>query len=174
MQVVIACDSIFIRQSNSSLETGELETMNKLHPAKRADGSTQMYCGPFAICTVTGENYERVRAVVNMYRWKKSNASICGMYCSDLEDTLRYFGRLKGFTVNNVKVSTNPTLAKFLKERPPELINKVVVISLTNHFVVVKGRKFVDNHVKTPVFIRQAPFRRARVKQYWIIEHNRG
>jgi len=36
--------------------------------------------------------------------------------------------------------------------------------------MVVKGRKFVDNKTRKPVWIRQAPGRRKRLEVVWRIE----
>lgn len=56
-----------------------------------------------------------------------------------------------------------PTLAAWLRKRSSCQMAQTYLVTLTAHFVVVRGRKFIDNHTMTPTWIRRAPYRRARV-----------
>lgn len=54
-----------------------------------------------------------------------------------------------------------PTLAEWMRsKRDPDAF---YIVNVTNHYVLVRGRKFIDNHSKEWVFLRSAPHRRKRV-----------
>lgn len=135
----------------------------KLKPIKRKTGDANIYCGPAALCAVTGKPYEEVRTMINNIRDRASNTAVKGMWPTELRRCLR---RLGFYGVWWKPETERPTLAKFLRDRPKDMINQTLIIELTGHYVTVKGRKFIDNHTKVPVFIRQAPFRRKRVIRY--------
>lgn len=62
-----------------------------------------------------------------------------------------------------------PTLAEWMRaKRDP---NAHYILEVTNHWVLVKGRKFVDTFTKGEwVFLRSAPHRRKRVRGVWRVE----
>lgn len=62
-----------------------------------------------------------------------------------------------------------PTLAEWMRaKRDP---NAHYILEVTNHWVLVKGRKFVDTFTKGEwVFLRSAPHRRKRVRGIWRVE----
>ena len=87
------------------------------------------------------------------------------MYTYEVFEVLKRFGYRDDSTLRYI--GYQPTFAKWLRER--ENRNELCIVYLTNHFVVVKGNKMIDNTTMKPTFIRQSPHRRSRVIQYWVI-----
>lgn len=58
------------------------------------------------------------------------------------------------------------TLAEWMRtsKRDPDAY---YIVQVTGHYVLVKGRKFIDNHTKDWVFLRSAPWRRKRVEHVY-------
>lgn len=139
----------------------------KLHNPKRQDGSTHMYCGPAALCAISGDSYERVRKIVNTrIRFRKENQGITSMAMSEVKDALYHLGFNCTWNPANVK---GMTLNQYLKSRREHEKNVTLVINLTDHFVVVQGDKLVDNHTTIPVHIAIAPWKRKRVESVWFV-----
>ncbi len=138
----------------------------RLHTIK-GDGRRVM-CGPGAISAITGKDVADVKAMVYKV---KGVRYVCRMSNGHMISTLLRFGyRIRSRAEFNPK----PTLARWLKSRAPGKLNSVYLVRLRGHFMVVKGRKAIDNMTVDPVFIRQAPNRRARVHIVWeIIEDRR-
>jgi len=148
-----------------------------LSKPRRKDGSTKMYCGPAALCAITGKTYEEVRAKVNVLRHRKPNQGIIGMHNYEMVDALRLFGwatyarKVCRTFANGESVSPiYPTLAKFLKNRTDEEMHHMLLINITGHYVTVYGNMLVDNHTTIPVHLAIAPHKKCRVKKYWIIK----
>jgi len=131
-----------------------------------------MYCGPAALCAITHNPYEDVRTAINQYRGRKLTTGVLGLSSVELRGAMRILDvnhSQTKYPMDNPKTGRPPTLAAFLKNRKDDEMTRPLVIQLTGHYVVVKGRKFIDNHTIEPVFIRKAPHRRRRVVRYWII-----
>lgn len=124
------------------------------------------YCGPFAICAITGEDYEaKVRPMINAIRGRRPSTGVVGMTGREVRLTLKDLG-YEGWWYWDYKHEgrgIKPTLAKWLRDRPFK--DDLVIIQLTRHFVVVQGSHFIDNHTEVPVHISGAPHRRARVER---------
>jgi len=45
----------------------------------------------------------------------------------------------------------------------------VYLVNVTDHYVVVQGRKIADNNTGKPVWLKEYPHRRARVWKTWRI-----
>lgn len=128
----------------------------KLHNIK----GTQRYCGPGALASIMNVSSNDAARLIREATGRKS---ICGTHGYELESVLRKAGyKLR---TGGIPKSQRPTLARWLKEREDR--NKLVIVGLTSHWCVVKGNKYIDNITLEPVWIRQAPNRRARVT-YWI------
>ena len=66
---------------------------------------------------------------------------------------------------------TTPTLATFLRKRTPEQRKAIMLIDVSNHWVVVEGRRLADTFTKgAPVTIGKAPHRRKRVRSAYVIQ----
>lgn len=135
----------------------------KLHPIK-SSRENRIYCGPTAVATITGRSIECVEAWINTYRRKRQDKVVVASQPFELVYALKELGykavRTERYDVENKNIQ-KPTLAKWLRSRKDR--NQVYIIHITNHYVTVKGNKLIDNHTMEPVFIRQAPHRRARV-----------
>lgn len=137
-----------------------------LNKISRRDGGHKMYCGPAALCAITGKHYEDVRTVVNRVRGRKHNQGITGMGNREMIKALNKMSYIALVT----KVQDNPTLSKFLRERDDELKKQTLLIEVTGHYVTVKGDTLIDNFTVCPVHIAIAPHKRTRVKKYWVIK----
>jgi hypothetical protein len=80
------------------------------------------------------------------------------------------------YTVNDYRVATfdhkRPTLAGWL--RKPRDIEQAYLVVTTHHYLIVKGRKIIDNHFPDGVWLRQYKGRRARVERVWAVGKGRG
>lgn len=66
-----------------------------------------------------------------------------------------------------------PTLATFLRKRTPDQRKATMLLNVSNHWVVVEGRRLADTFTKgVPVTIGKAPHRRKRVRAAYIVEHD--
>jgi len=159
----------------------------------RVDQTGNGFCGPLVLAAIMGcstaEAAERVRQATLQKR------AIKGTDWWELEMTLRQRGfrtshkqvpaqryvadRVPGKPLLNgakwdaqytpVKL-VGPTLAEWLRttKRDPDAY---YIIEVPHHWVLVKGRKFVDTFTEGEwVFLRSAPHRRKRVKAVWKVE----
>ena len=142
----------------------------KLNNPRRRDGSDNMYCGPAALCAITGESYETVRESVNVdVRDRPHNRGITGMHGFEIRRVLEKFG-YTAIETDYDFIYEKKNLNQYLKQRPFFEKNNVLFIELTSHFVTVKGDNLVDNHTKVPVHIAIAPWKRAKVRKVWVIK----
>ena len=140
-----------------------------LKPIRNPEG-VPLYCGPAAVCGITGRRAHVVLKAIwsgldkcsrsQIGSWKKIKATWPG----DLGYALHSLGWAAGiaFDYSREKTRERPTLAKWLKNKNRSMSDYYLVL-VTGHWVAVKGRKFLDSHTGEPVFIRKAPHRRARV-----------
>jgi len=134
----------------------------KLHKIK-PDGRRTM-CGPGAISAITGKPVSDIKEAAYDV---KGCRYICGMTNFEVEQTLLQFGYHANCLL---RLNGKVTFAKWLRDRKNDyMMNSLFLVQLTKHYVVVKGRKMVDNHTMEPVFIRKAPHRRRRVQTVWVI-----
>ena len=146
-----------------------------LNTPKRLDGSNHMYCGPAALCAITGWNYEDVRTFVNEdVRGRKHNQGITSMHDSEMTKTLWAMGwiaeKMNCYSLySDAKGTKRYTLNQFLKNRREHERNCILLISVTDHYVTVEGDHLVDNHTKIPVRIEIAPWKRKRVTGVWFV-----
>jgi hypothetical protein len=130
--------------------------------------------------------------------WKrrKDVAPIVSTSSYDLARALRHFGwRMQEVDVDGIRSAgeaagmvravnwtgwqplprastlTMPTLAAWLRKRKPEDMKAAFVIQIDHHWIAIAGRKLCDTHTGgSPVFIRKAPHRRARVRKVYRVE----
>lgn len=140
--------------------------MIKIHAVPKSVKRRRQWCGPTALAALTGLTYD---AALDMIKRVTGQKVVKRVHRDTLKEALRRLGyrtRLIHDTMNNESV----TLARFLRKRPPEHRIATILVRVTNHYVVVRGRKIVDNFTKEPVFLRAYPKRRKRVKDAWIVE----
>lgn len=141
-----------------------------MKPLKR-DVETRPYCGPTAIGVITGKPLSKVLATIRQVRGDNADARkrpVKGMSNWEVIGALK----LLGWKVTaKIVFDQAKTLASFLRTRAKSLMNVHLLINVTLHYVVVKGRKFADSYTNgEPVFISKAPHRRKRVKHVWVVE----
>lgn len=129
------------------------------------------WCGPSAVCAMTGVPYMTVLEIFKRVRASRSTAYsrrviIKGTYNWEVSEVLH---RLGYFTRSFPVPEENMTLAAFLRSRPKDQVNDMVLVQITNHYIAVQGRKAADSKTGKPVFIKDMPGRRARVKKLWKI-----
>lgn len=128
-----------------------------LHPVP-AGPRERVWCGPAAVCIITGCSLQEAKEGYYVVRGVRRVARV---HLSETREVLRRKGYL---LVPEYQSHAGRTFAAWLREREPEDVNDLHLVRLTGHYVVVKGRRMVDNHTRVPVFIRRAPHRRRRVR----------
>lgn len=147
----------------------------ELHKPRRRNGDAHMYCGPAALCAISGATYEDVRSFVNVeVRNRKENQGICGMHNFEMEKALWHLGyvadKLSCYSMyTDMKGNKQLTLNQFLKNRKEHERNCIMLILVTGHYLTVMGDKMVDNHTKSPINIALAPWKRKRMQGAWFI-----
>lgn len=138
------------------------------------DRSGNKYCGPLAFAALAG--LDTTKAAAEILRGATGRTTIKGLYTSELVKALRLRGhrvvpmlvdkpmRTKECFGHTYHSEEGPTLATWLRTRPDK--NGTYLVTLTGHFCVVSGRKFIDTHTRGEwVFLSKAPRRRKRVQQ---------
>ena len=83
-------------------------------------------------------------------------------------------GVLTGYKIHAVKIAVQypyTTLARWLKiTRPLRSCHpaRPFLVNVTDHYIVVCGRKIYDNFFTEGVWLRRYPHRRIRVKKAWL------
>ena len=145
------------------------------------------YSAPAAISIITGCRYERALATlhsdqplaagwvtgrwINVFEITRALCTL-GWQCEaePVQPTTReaVLARL-----DNCRTPRPPSLAQWLKMRTGTLTTATLLVHLSGHWLVVKGRKAADNFTPNGVFIRQLNFRRAKVLGVWRLVDNR-
>lgn len=120
------------------------------------DNRSKLWCGLAALATVTGRPTSECATLLRQIRGGKP---VKGVHTFELR---RAFEKL-GYQVTHVPGRRKITLAAWLRDYANAYQDHAVVVVVSNHFVAVEGRKFCDSHTKQPVFLKAAPWRRARV-----------
>ena len=166
----------------------------------KVDTEGNSYCGPLVLAAIMGvdtaEAARRVRAMKGYVPGDANAAPIKGTHWWELRDTLARHGwRTTHLPVpkHTVKVQcfpglpkagwvsvngklpeltkdkqVGPTFAQWLRSRPDR--GAMYIVEVTGHWVLVKGRKFVDTYTKGEwVFLGSAPHKRRRVCNAWLV-----
>lgn len=142
------------------------------------DIKTALWCGPAAISAVTGEPTSKI---MELARYVTGKPTVKGLSVGALKGVL---SRL-GYRVDDVYsfgsvfcqtggTATAPTLAKWTRENAATFSKLPCVVLVSNHYVTVKGRTLIDNHVPTGAPLKKAPWRRARVARVLRVEKVEG
>ena len=129
-----------------------------LHPIIN-DTNGRCWCGPGAIAAITGLPLSQVKEAIYAMRGQRR---VTRMTEYEVRDTLLHMG-YRPSPPQKFPSDDRPSLARWLRERLPHQLKPVYLVNLTGHFMVAKGRKIVDNSTLTPVWIGDAPYRRAKV-----------
>lgn len=143
----------------------------KLHPV-RHDYKSGLWCGIAALSAISGRRTSECRLAILDTRSNRGvdNRTVMGLHNWEVLGALFALG----FNAVNVgrfvgPMRERPTLARFLRERHPNIRRAVLLLELTGHYVTVSARKFVDNHQPEIANIRDSGYRRSRVKNAWFI-----
>lgn len=137
----------------------------KLHPIKH-DLKTVCWCGPGALATLTGHPTSYIMEVL---RYVTRRQTVKGVSHTELIQA----GELLGLRFWP-QMTRRRTLARWTAEQRDLLRAGAVVFNVSNHYVTVSGRMFNDNWTKTPVPLKKAPRRRARVRAAWHVTFTPG
>lgn len=138
-----------------------------LHAIANPPKRTKMWCGPSALAIITGEDYETCRATFSAINGRP----VMGVHRSEMKLALLRFG----YEMSPRQVEGELTLAAWLRGRTGFDAKALFLVVLSNHYIVVQGRKACDNHTKAPVFIRDMRLRRAKIQSlYEIVEMENG
>jgi hypothetical protein len=128
----------------------------------------RLYCGPAAICAITGLDYETVvRPAINRRRGQAANRGVLGMSYKHAIDTLADLGW--GWVALLEDGHDRPTLRRFLERAPPDL---TLLVHVTSHFVTAHRLTVVDNH--RIARWQDHPARRRQVRHAWWVFKQQG
>jgi hypothetical protein len=153
--------------------------MPSLHQITR-DTRRRLYCGPTAICAITGLSAKTVLEAIDARRGAyayNSNGRLRGvttMTMAEVSDVLNGFG-YPTVTRPVSRFSPAPTLAQYLAELAERHVPSAPrIIRVRGHFMAVGacGRDVCDTRTKDPVPAKQSPRRRARVLDEIIVYPN--
>lgn len=155
----------------------------KLHPVTVASPRYRPWCGPAALSIITGLPADSMKPRINAMRDRAPGAAVKGVRHIEMEWALAQLGfkvqlswsylRATGWDASVAEArAARPTLARWLAERQPKHMHNMLLVTVGNHYVVVKGRKLCDNFTVEPVFIRRAPHRRKRISFVYIIRRD--
>jgi hypothetical protein len=129
-----------------------------LHAIKGRKKGRRQWCGPSALCLVTGIEYD---AAILLLKEITDRNLIKGTSTMTMRAAFERLGwRMETKPPHNPL----PTLAAWLRERSGELRSATVLVEVTNHWMVVEGRKGGDSATDGPVWLSDLPNRRARVR----------
>ena len=133
--------------------------MNLYVPPKRTPG---WYCGPFALAVLSGLSFEKIRAIINHHKGRRTNAGVRITTNEQLILSAKDVGfELKEF--RHFSSTSRPTLAAYVKSRSYDERSIPLLVWVTSHYVIIHGERFIDNHTKEWVDINKTPWRRKRV-----------
>jgi hypothetical protein len=152
--------------------------MEKHTPARRAitdwmGNIRKTWCGPYAVATVCGTEYEPAYQVAKRARGKRHAK---GITMTDLKKSCRRLG-VKGEWISIEKATADTAepkkkmkLEKFLPMLAP---NKVYVINVTKHFLVVDTRDFttIDNQNPEWVAMESTKHINKMVHNYFVVDN---
>lgn len=131
------------------------------------------WCGPYAIATVCGTSYEPAYQMAKRVRGKRHAKGITN---SNLESACKALG-VKGEWISVAKATEHlakPKPKMKLKNFLPMLApNKVFVIQITKHFIVVDTRDFttIDNQNPEWIAIEASKHINKLVHNYFVVEN---
>ena len=126
------------------------------------------WCGPYAIATVCGTEYEDAYRVARSIRGKRHAK---GINISDLEKSCKQLGVTgKWHSVKDTPFGKRTKLARFL---PALLPDTVYVLMITKHFLVVDTRDMttIDSQVPEWIAVEMTKHKTKLVHNYFVVEN---
>lgn len=127
------------------------------------DLKTKLWCGPAAIAAVTGYP---TSIIMQALKEDTGKVAVKGVYNSQLWRVMMRFG----YGVAKNISGQNRTLAQFARDHAEDFAKAPMVVNVTGHYLVLFGRRSVDNWTKDPVFISDSPHRLKKVKAAWVFD----
>lgn len=142
-----------------------------LHSVPRPENCrTRRWCGPTAVAAITGCGYD---AAIDAFRQVRGKPTIKGVYGYEMNNVM---GRM-GYKLNrmeshhHMKLFTCMTLAEFLRRLHPMFKDKVLLVNVTRHYVVVYNGRIIDTHTLGKIVpASKYPKRRKRVVCVHVVE----
>jgi hypothetical protein len=131
------------------------------------DNKSKLWCGPAVLSSISGQPTSIIHRMIRDYTGRPSVKGTSHSAVVTVAGKLGYH-----MVTHHVPVKGRPTLAAWLRQNRTLVASNTIVIGLTNHWVAVSGRSFVDSHTKKPVSYGKAPHRRCRVERYMIVSRN--
>lgn len=133
------------------------------------DNKSKLWCGPAVIAAVTGYP---TSTITTMLREESGRRKITGTTSGMMRAVLLRLG----FEMDGIMSFRHKrtTLAQFATEFRDHFAGTPHVVNVTGHWVVLAGKRFVDSRTKDPVWISDAPRRRAVVKFAWRVRRISG
>lgn len=134
-----------------------------LHPVPQLPGP-HLFCGPTAICAITGLDQRDVLAAAHRYMRQPYDRPIVEMTNAQLIGTLALLGySAELYRFEPLPGGNLPTLARFIKDMEP--FNGAVILSLKGHFCTVTYDEYLCNQTDgQAVPLWACPNRRLRVE----------
>lgn len=121
------------------------------------DNKSKLWCGPAAIAAITGYSTSEITRTA---RSISGRPQITGMSRGLLQQVMERLGYQQVRELHPCKM----TLAAFSRAHSADFASHPMTVGVTNHWIVLAGRRFVDNFTRDPVWLTDAPHRRATVK----------
>ena len=127
----------------------------------------RLYCGPAAICAITGLDYEReVRPAINRAKGpaRRENTGVMGVRHEEMVRALA----MLGWQCAEIPAlaPTRWTLRQTIHTVMPAP-GCIVLVGVSHHYVTVQDNVVVDNHRITQLEFH--PTRRRHVRRAWIV-----
>ena len=145
----------------------------KLHnPKRNKRGKT--YCGPTVLSSLSGKSYNDTISFINRNTCHNTSRETKWMSFDDLQNCIINLGFHVEADYFDLKDDSNPlpTMKTWIKNKDSigyeigdDPLHDTWVLNITDHFVLIQGNSFVDNHAAGIIAINKAPFQRKRIKK---------
>lgn len=129
------------------------------------------FCGPYIVAHLLDETPDEAARRIRRHRSAKGRhcRSVRGVGTYELWEVLRCAGIRTGEPGSYTKNGRYPTLAAWLRYYRASREQRMFVLAISHHFILVKGRKIYDNHNPSGIFLRKYPHRRRRVRSFFFV-----
>lgn len=137
----------------------------KLNTLKAEGWNKIKWCGPTALAIITGRTLKYCHNKLARLAWKEPRY-LKGTGNGDMIRALREMGYLP----SRVDDAWHKTLRQYIEEvQNTEHFRGVMLVNVTNHYVVISKGMVADNHCSKPIPVREHPSWRKRIAKAWII-----
>lgn len=154
----------------------------------KTSGKHPMWCGPSALSIITGRTVNYCAQLIadernrhsNWYKGKGTSKQVKGTYNSEIRAALKTMGfemvqvsipmhhhRHQVMSINPAPF-VMPTLHRYMRERGGEQWKGVMLINVTDHYVVAHRDQICDN--RTPAHYTKHHTRGKKIEKAWLIK----